>query len=186
MTDSQHDITRLLGQWSDGDLAALDRLTPLVFDELRRLARSHFAREVKNHTLQPTALVSEFFVRILGRRDVRWASRRQFFAAASELMGRILVDHARRRQAVKRGGGDVKVSLEETPIPAALLDTVDVVALHKAMGRLDPRSRYIVELRVYFGLTHRQIGEELGLAADTVKEKWLATKARLYRDLKES
>ncbi|MEM8933392.1 MAG: ECF-type sigma factor [Acidobacteriota bacterium] len=179
-------ITRILERWSDGDQEALDQLTPLVFDELRRLARCHFAGEVAGHTLQPTALVSEVFVRILGRRKVQWTNRNQFFGAATELMRRILVDHARRRQAKKRGPGLVRIELDETPIPATLLDTVDVVALHEAMDRLDPQRRFIVERKVYFGLTHRQIGDELGLAADTVKEKWAAIRARLYRDLHTS
>ncbi len=190
MSGSQHaetgaaDITLFLKQWSDGERKNLDQLTRLVFNELRRLARSHLAREVKAHTLQPTALVSELFVRFLGRKKVRWENRVQFFGAATEIMRHILIDHARRRKAEKRGGDLIKIPLDETPIAAELPATVDIVALHEAMDRLDPRSRCIVERKFYFGLTHRQIGEELGLAEDTVKEKWAAIKARLYRDLK--
>jgi RNA polymerase sigma factor (TIGR02999 family) len=183
MRESTHDITCLLEQWSEGDRQAFDRLTPLVFEELRRLARCHFAREAKDHTLQPTALVSELFVRFLGRRKVQWTNRAQFFGAATELMRCILVDHARRRGAEKRGGDLVKIPLDETPIPATLAATVDMIALHEAMDRLDSQRRLIVELKIYFGLTHRQIGKELGLAEDTIKEKWAVIKARLYRDL---
>lgn len=181
--EDQAEITCFLERWSDGDREALDRLAPLVLEDLRRMARGHLAGESDDHTLQPTALVSEVFVRLLGRRAVQWTNRAQFFGATTELMRFILVDYARRRRAEKRGYDVIKVALDEAPIPAPMIDAVDMVALHEAMDRLDPQRRLIVERRVYFGLTHRQIGEELGLAEDTVKEKWAAIRARLYRDL---
>lgn len=184
---TEHEITALLARWSDGDREALDQLMPLVFEELRRLARAHFARESKGHTLQPTALVDELFVRLLKRRRVQWHNRGQFFQAATELMRYILVDHARRRRAVKRGGDRRKVPLTETaistPVPE-LAEQVDILALHQALDRLDDQRRRIVELKFYFGLTHRQIGAELGIAADTVKEKWAFARAHLFRQLK--
>lgn len=182
-TPDPDDITELLDQWSSGDPRALESLTPLVLGDLHRLARRHFQREAAHHTLQPTALISEFFVRLLGRRKVQWSNRGQFFQTATELMRHILVDHARRRNASKRGGDVVRIPLDEASVAAGFLDTVDLVALHRAIDRLDSQRRRIVELRIYFGLTHRQIGEELGLAEATVKEKWAFIKARLYREL---
>lgn len=182
--EAPDDVTRLLQEWSAGDPQALDQLVPMVLQDLRRLARAHFAREAKAHTLQPTALISELFVRMLGRRTLQWENREQFFGAATEIMRRVLVDHARRRKAEKRGANVAKVPLDESPIAAVGLNAVDLIALQDAMDRLDPQRRLIVERKIYFGLTHRQIGEELGLAEDTVKEKWALIKARLYRDLK--
>ncbi len=182
-SDSEHRITRLLACWSAGDRGALNQLTPLVTEELRRLARAHFGREPEGHTLQPTALVNEVFLRFLGRRKVQWKNRGQFFQAATELMRFILVDHARRKGTAKRGAGVRTVSIEDTVIPEWMPDEVDMLALHQAMDKLDPVYRRIVELKFYFGLTHPQIAEELGIASDTVKEKWAAARARLYREL---
>lgn len=185
MTGPDPSITRWLDDWSRGDRSALDRLAPLVFDELRQLARGHLARERGGHTLQPTALVNEVFVRLLGRRTVQWENRKQFFQSATDLMRFILVDHARRRQAARRGGGAAKIPLEEAALPFEMPD-VDVLALDEALeelGRVDPERRCIVELKFFFGLTHAQIGEVLGIAPSTVKLKWSMARARLYRRL---
>ena len=188
MLTSSSEVTTLLGQWSDGDPEALDRLAPLVFDELRGLARAHFRHERPGHTLQPTALVNEVFLRLLGRRRLVWQNRGQFFQCAIEMMRRILVDHARRRQAAKRGGDAVKVSLEGLSIPEVLPGT-DFLALHEALdevGREDPGSQKIVELKYYFGMTHTEIGEVIGLAPSTVKQKWASARVRLFRQLKRN
>ncbi|MEE8525757.1 MAG: ECF-type sigma factor [Thermoanaerobaculia bacterium] len=188
MVDPDSDVTKLLQEWAGGDPAALDRLVPVVFDELRALARSHFARERRSHTLQPTALVSELFVRLLGRRNVQWENRTQFFKASSELMRRILVDYARRRQAVKRGGDVPKISLEDAPTLASLPD-VDFVALYDALDALereDPHRRELVELKFFFGWTHDEIAKHFGVSADTIKLRWAAAKARLYREMRRT
>ncbi len=185
MPESTSDVTGLLRDWSRGDRDALDRLAPLVFDELRRLARAHFQRESVGHTLQPTELVSELFVRLLGRRRVQWRNRAQFFQGATELMRYILVGHARRRRARRRGGGAHKVPLEEARIPIPVPDE-ELLELHDALENLareNPERRYLVELKFYFGLTHDEIARLLGVSRDTVKVRWTATKARLYREL---
>lgn len=187
MLTNSSEVTTLLAQWSDGDPEALDRLAPLVFDELRGLARGHFRGERADHTLQPTALVNEVFVRLLGRRKVLWHNRGQFFQCAIEMMRRILVDHARRSRAAKRGGDAVKVPLEGLSIPDRVAGA-DALALHEALddlGREDPACRQIVELKYYFGMTHQEIGAVMNLAPSTVKQKWAAARVRLYRRMKK-
>ena len=186
MAPPSDDVTQLLQAWSHGDREALDRLAPYVIDELRRLARAHFARESPGHTLQPTELVDEVFVRLLGRRKVRWENRAQFFKGATQLMRYILVDHARRRGARRRGGGARKIPLDDAHIPMQLPE--ELAALHDALDDLardDPERRYLVELKVYFGLTHDEIAQLLGVSRDTVKMRWTATKARLHRQLEK-
>lgn len=188
MSKTGSDVTALLHDWSRGVPEALDKLAPLVFEELHRLARAHFLREPEAHTLQPTALVNEVFVRLLGRRKVAWENRAQFFKGATELMRHVLVDHARRRRAAKRGGDAPTVPIDSVAIPIETLG-VDVFALTEAleeMARHDPRSRDVVELKFYLGLTHEEIGQVLGIAPATVKLKWTLAKARLYRRLKET
>lgn len=185
MTESDTPITRLLEQWADGDQEALDRLAPLVLEELRRLARTRLSRERSDHTLQPTALVNEVFVRLLGRDQVQWENRKQFFKAATDLMGCILIDYARRHKAKRRGGGAPKIPLETARLPFNLPD-LDLLALGEALEELerdDPERAEIVKLKFYFGLTHEQIGEILEIAPSTVKLKWSAARARLARRL---
>lgn len=187
MSETGSDVTGLLHDWSRGVPDALDKLAPLVFEELHRLARAHFSREPEAHTLQPTALVNEVFVRLLGRRKVAWENRAQFFKGATELMRHVLVDHARRRRAAKRGGDAFKVPLDDVAVPFEAPD-VDVLALTEALDEMavrDPRSRDVVELKFYLGLTHEEIGEVLGIAPATVKLKWTLARARLHRRLKE-
>jgi RNA polymerase sigma factor (TIGR02999 family) len=136
--------------------------------------------------LQPTALVSELFLRLLGRRKVQWENRTQFFKGASDLMRCILVDYARRRQAVKRGSNVPKIPLDDAPTLANLPD-VDFVTLYDALDALereDPSRRELVDLKFFFGWTHQEIAEHLGVSSDTVKVRWAATKARLYRELR--
>jgi RNA polymerase sigma factor (TIGR02999 family) len=178
-------VTELLVDWAEGDKAALDRLMPAVYDELRRLAERHLAQERPDHTLQATALVHEAYVKLVDQRSVRWQNRAHFFAIAAQLMRRILVDHARRRDALKRGNGGRKLSLEdvidETPAPA-----VDILALDRILGTLatlDVQQERVVELRFFGGLTVEESAEVLGVSPTTVKREWRVAKAWLYREL---
>jgi len=181
------EITALLTDWSGGDREALERLMPLVFDELRQLARSQFRNEAAGHTLQPTALVNEVYVRLVGQRKVSWDNRSQFFAFAAILMRRILVDHAKARGTAKRGGGALRLPLEEA-VAAGDEDggstSVDLLALDAALTSLaavDPRQARIVELRFFAGLTHEEIAELLGVSVTTVKRDWKIARLFLYR-----
>jgi RNA polymerase sigma factor (TIGR02999 family) len=185
MSQSRQDVTELLVRWSEGDAEALERLMPLVFDELRRLARSHLGREPSGHTLEPTALVSEVYLRLVDQEKLRWQCRSQFFAFAATLMRRILVDHAKAKQTVKRGHGYQRVSLHGgIGIPDS--QDIDLLALDQALARLeemDPRQAQIVTLRFFAGLTHEEIGEALGIAPTTVKREWRLARLWLFREL---
>ena len=185
MALTQSEITQLLNRWSDGDLDARDELMPLVFDELRRDAARFMAREADRHTLQATALVNEVYLKLVGRRTVQWQSRAQFFAAAAELMRRILVDYARRRKTAKRGRGESPIPLDET-IGISVQDDVDHDALHEALGGLaafSPHQCRLVELRYYFGLTVEETAEVLGVSPTTVKREWRTARLWLRREL---
>jgi len=174
-------VTRLLLAWGEGDAAALDELTPLVYGELRRLAQSTFRSERSDHTLQGTDLVHETYLRLVEQNRVRWRNRTQFFAIAARLMRRILVDHARGRQAAKRGGGRPP-ALDLAPHISAPLD-VDILALDQALDRLaafDLRQSRIVELRFFSGLTVDETAEVLTLSKATVKREWTVAKAWLH------
>lgn len=188
MALTQSEITALLGEWSTGDREALERLMPLVFDELRQLARSQFRREPDGHTLQPTALVHEVYMRLAGQRKVEWQNRSQFFAFAALLMRRILVDHAKARVTAKRGGGAVVLPLNEALAGASDDDGepagVELLALDEALAALaevDSRQARIVELRFFAGLTHEEIAELLGISVTTVKRDWKTARYFLYR-----
>lgn len=186
MSRDAGDVTRLLLAWSEGDPQALERLTPLVYEELRRIARHHLEREDPRHTLQPTAVVHEVFLRLLDRRRVQWENRVQFFAFAAELVRRVLVDHWRNRNAEKRGEGVRPVSLEEVGEVAAPWDT-DLVELDdalKSLSRLDERQGRVVELRFFGGLTHGEIGEVLGVSKRTVKREWMTARLWLHRTIR--
>lgn len=181
---SAPDVTGLLVDWSRGDDEALERLMPLVVDELRHLARSHFRREPDGHTLQPTALVNEVYLRLTDQRQVQWDNRSQFFAFAATLMRRVLVDHAKARRTAKRGGHVRKVSLQEV-IGLAEPEDVDLLALDDALSTLaeiDPRQSRIVELRFFAGLTHEEIAEVLEVSVSTVKREWRTARLWLYRE----
>jgi len=185
MPESPTPVTRLLQDWSHGDPEALERLIPLVFDDLRQMARRHFAREPSGHTLQPTALVSEAFLKLQGQREIQWENREQFFAVAAMLMRRILVDYAKGRQRQKRGDGVVKIPLEKA-LHVAEAQNLDLVALDDALSRLaevDPRQSRIVELRFFAGLQQEEIAELLDVSVTTVKREWSTARLWLHREL---
>jgi len=181
-------VTGLLVAWGAGDRAALDALLPAVYEELRRLARLAMRRESAGHTLQPTALVGEAYLRLVDQRQVRWQNRAQFFGVAARLMRRILVDHARARRAAKRGGADRQhVTLADVDVGAAPgVPALDVLALHDALARLgamDPELERLVECRYFGGLTVEETAEALGVSPATVKRQWAVARAWLRRAL---
>ncbi len=178
-------ITQLLLKWSDGDASAREKLMPLVYDELRRLAAKFLRRERANHTLQPTALVNEAYLLLIDQRKVEWQNRAQFFGLAAKLMRNILVDHARRHQAAKRGGEHYSVSLSKADRVSAT-SAVDLVALHETLERLtthDPQKSNIVELRFFGGLTIEETAEVLDISHATVERDWKMARAWLRREL---
>jgi RNA polymerase sigma factor (TIGR02999 family) len=185
-TDSRvHEVTELLRSWRQGDAAALDRLIPLVYGELRRVARSHLRREHPGHTLQATALVHEVYVRLVDANRMTLNDRTHFFAVAATLMRQILVDHARRKRADKRGGGVTIVRLDDVSI-VSQTSTVDVLALDQALDALssrDARQCRVVELRFFAGLSINEAAEALGVSAATVEREWAMAKAWLYQRL---
>jgi RNA polymerase sigma factor (TIGR02999 family) len=184
---SQHpkDVTQLLLAWNGGDRAALDRLIPLVYEELRRAARRYMRRERTGHTLQTTALVNEVYMRLIDAENVRWQDRAHFFAISAQLMRRVLVDSARRRQQLKRGGALQQVTLDEALMIASDRD-LDLVALDEALNALaslDQRQSQVVEMRFFGGLTEDEIAEVLGVSPRTVRNDWTVAKAWLLREL---
>ena len=186
MTDhSVHDVTGLLLSWRQGDTAALDRLVPLVYDELRRIASRRLRGESPGHPLQATALVHEAYLRLVDVDRMALTSRAHFFGVAATVMRQILVDHARRQRAAKRGGGVTMLSLEEAS-PGARTSSVDVLALDQALEALsaiDSRQCRVVELRFFAGLTIDEVAEALGVSTATVEREWALAKAWLYRQL---
>jgi RNA polymerase sigma factor (TIGR02999 family) len=185
MSQLPEDVTKLLGQWQGGDREALNALTPLVYNELRRLAQSYINRERGNHTLQGTALVHEAYLRLIDQRQMEWHSRNHFFALAAELIRRILVDHARAKVAAKRGGHNIKLSLQDAIEPASNED-LDLVALDDALqllARTDPQQSRIVELRYFAGLKIEETAEVLDISPATVKRDWTVAKAFLKREI---
>jgi RNA polymerase sigma factor (TIGR02999 family) len=175
-------VTTLLTAWGQGDSSALERLVPLVYADLRRVARRRLNAEGRDHTLSPTALVHEAYLRLVDQHSVRWQNRAQFFAVASELMRRILVDHARRRGAAKRGGGTVRLSLD-----AALaqwespgLDLLQLDDALRELAALQPRSARVVEVRFFGGLSIEETAAALDLSRATVEREWAAARAWLY------
>jgi len=182
----QESITALLRAWRGGERAALDRLIPLVYDELRRLAGRAMRHERTDHTLQTTALLHEAYLRMLGA-DVEWEDRAHFYAVAAQTMRRILVDHARARGRNKRGGGDVRIPLEES-VAAGPSRSADVIALDEALSRLsslDERKAKAVELHYFGGLTYDEIARVLGVSAATVDRELRLAKAWLYKELSD-
>ncbi len=184
-TESPGDVTQLLVAWTDGDDAALERLTRLVESELRRLARVYMRHERRDHTLQPTALVNEAFVRLTGARDVQWQNRAHFFGISARLMRRVLVDHARSRGYRKRGGEARRVTLTDALL-ISRNETVDVVALDRALtalAQVDQRKSRMVELRFFGGLSVAETAEVLHVSSDTIKRDWRLAKLWLLREL---
>ena len=180
------DVTGLLLAWRTGDDEALARLTPLVYDELHRLARRYMRGEQTGHQLQTTALVNEAYLRLVDSRRVGWRNRAHFFAVAAQLMRRVLVDVARRQRFQKRGRDWQKVTLPDGFEPAVASDT-DIVAVDDALqelARLDPRKARVVELRFFGGLSLEETAEALGVSTDTVGRDWRAARAWLSRELK--
>ena len=185
---SPNEVTQLLVDWSNGNKAALDRLMPLVYKELRRLASNYLRKERHNHTLQSAALVNEAYLRLVDYSNLSWKDRAQFFGLAAQLMRHILIDHARSHQYAKRGGGARKVSMDE----AAVLSeerASDLVSLDDALTSLaavDPRKSRVVELRFFGGLNIEETAEVLKVSPMTVQREWRWAKAYLYREISNS
>src|SRR5215471_34705 len=182
---SPHRVTQLLEQWSHGDDAALAELTPLVYEELRRLAHNYMGGQRPNHTLQTTALVNEVYLRLADQTNPRWQNRAHFFAVAAQAMRQILVSYARSQQSQKRGGGALKVELDD----AALVSpeqSKEIVDLHEALERLatlDSRKAQVVELKYFGGLNYDEMAEVLKISPVTVRRDWRFAKAWLYTQL---
>lgn len=178
------DVSTLLRSWSDGDQSALDKLAPIVYDKLRRLAGAYLSRERPDHSLQATALVNEAYLRLVDYKRMRWENRAHFFAVSAQLMRRILVDHARRHN-LKRGGGIQHLVLDETAVVGGSRGE-DLVVLDDAMqalARIDPRKAQVVELRFFGGLSVKETAEVLKVSAVTVMRDWSTARAWLYREM---
>ena len=186
MRAQQSDVTRLLVAWSQGDSEALGRMMPLVENELRQIARRYMRGEARGHTLQPTALVNELYLKLAGQHTVRWKDRTQFYGFAAEMMRRILVDYARIRLAEKRGKGAKPASLEEISDVPEKRD-LDLIALDdalKCLAEIDERQGRIVELRFFAGLGHEEIAEILEISARTVRREWRTARLWLHQEMR--
>lgn len=175
-------ITELLIDWNRGDKSALDRLMPLVYEELRNVARRRLAAEQREHTLQSAALVNETYLRLVDQERVQWRNRAHFFAISARMMRRILVDHARQRSAAKRGGANPKLSLDES-LRVQDQPDLDVVALDEALdalAKLDLQQARVIELRFFAGLTIEEISEALAISPATITRDWVTAKAWLF------
>ena len=185
---SPHRVTQLLAEWSDGDNAALVELTPLVYEELRRLAHHFMEGQRPDHTLQTTALVNEAYLRLADQTKPSWQNRAHFFAVAARAMRQILVNYARSKRAQKRGGGALKVELDEAAIVSPEQSQA-IVDLHEALerlGTLDSRKARVVELKYFGGLNHDEIAEVMKVSAVTVRRDWVFAKAWLYNELQHA
>jgi len=186
MTSSPQTVTAMLQQWRQGDRRALDQLLPLIYDELRRQAARCLRHEYPAHSLQPTALVHEAYLRLIDQPHVEWQNRAHFFAIAAKLMRQILVDHARSKQAAKRGGRTAKLPMEEAVISGSTGKEIDLVELDEALTRLealDERKSRIVELRYFSGLTVEETAAVLEVSPATVKQEWRLARAWLRREI---
>ena len=182
---SPDDVTRLLTAWSDGDESALEQLTPLVEAELRTLARRYMGRERRGHTLQPTALINEAFIRLTGARGIRWQDRAHFIGITARLMRRILVDHARARGYRKRGGNIQRVTFHEE-FMGSMQPVTDLVALDRALeafAKVDARKSRVIELRFFGGLSVEETADVLHVSPDTIKRDWRLAKLWLLREM---
>ncbi len=187
MTEPSSDITKLLKAWNTGDPGALERLMPLVYAELRRVAYNYFRQEKRGQTLQPTALVNEAYMRLVQLKRITWQNRAHFFALCSRLMRQILVDAARARRFAKRGGGATRMPFDENLLPSDDPRS-DVVALDdalKALEQIDPRKSRVVELRFFAGLSVEEIAELLAISTDTVSRDWKFARTWLFRELRD-
>jgi RNA polymerase sigma factor (TIGR02999 family) len=182
---SSNQISQLLSRWNQGESDARDKLVPLVYDQLRRVARHCLAGQRPDHTLQSAALVHEAYIRLVGHEVVHWDDRVHFFAVAAQLMRHILVDHARKRHAAKRGGDRVVLTLDEHLAPAKQRE-LDVVALDDALhelSRMNAQQGRIVEMRFFSGLSIEETARALGISPATVKRDWAVARAWLYREM---
>jgi RNA polymerase sigma factor (TIGR02999 family) len=185
MADLREDVTQVLEQLKGGDRRAADKLLPMVYDEFRALARHYLAQERANHTLQPTALVHEAYMKLVDQTRVDWQGKSHFFAVAAQAMRRILVDHARSRQRDKRGGGRARVVLDEAVALSPQKDE-DVIALDEALeklAQLDPRQAKVVELRFFGGLTIKETAELMAMSEMTVRREWMTAKRWLQEEM---
>jgi RNA polymerase sigma factor (TIGR02999 family) len=182
---SPHEVTQLLQQWSRGDDAALAELTPLVYEELRRLAHHYMEGQRPDHTLQTTALVNEAYLRLADQTNPTWQSRAHFFAVAARAMRQIVVDHARSNRAQKRGGGGARIELDESAIlsPEQSKEIVDLHEALERLGTLDSRKAQVVELKFFGGLNYDEIAEVLKIARMTVRRDWEFARLWLYTEL---
>lgn len=186
MSDESHnsaDVTQLLINWGKGDRRALDDMLPLVYGELKRVAKYYLSRERPGHTLQTTALVHEAYIRMIDQQHVDWKNRAHFFSLASEMMRRILVNYARDRAAAKRGGNPQRISLSNLD-EAAQQPNIDLIALDQSLtelGKEDERKARIVELKYFGGMTNNEIAEVLKISDATVEREWMVARAWLYR-----
>lgn len=189
MAAQSHTVTEMLQEWSDsGDRESFDKLIPIVYEELRRQAARYLQRERQGHTLQTTALVHEAYVRLIDQAGVRWQNRAHFFGIAAEMMRRILVDHARKRGAAKRGGDTVKITLNEG-LNASRERNLDLITVDEALTKLaalDQQQARVIELRFFGGLNVRETAEVLGISERTVKRDWQVAKAWIRRELRVS
>ena len=182
-------ITQLLQSWQQGDTRSAEELVPLVYAELRKMARIRLGAERRGHTLQPTALVHEAWLRLMQQHGANWQNRSQFFAIAAQAMRRILVDHARRRQADKRGAGEAPIQIDEladiliSPVPDEQMIALD--AALERLGALDDRQARIVELRFFAGLSVEETGTVLALSPTTIKREWATARAWLFREIEQ-
>jgi RNA polymerase sigma factor (TIGR02999 family) len=185
MVQSPQNVTELLVGWSNGDKEALDRILPIVYDELRKQAARYLRRERVGHTLQTTALIHEAYIRLVDQKNVRWQNRAHFFGISAQLMRRILVDHARSKRRAKRGGSDIRVSLDDAHLITKETE-LDIIAVDEALERLakiDEQQSKIVELRFFSGLTVEETAEVLNISPATVKRDWSMAKAWLHREI---
>ena len=187
MATDGHTVTEMLAEWSDsGNRDALDKLMPVVYDELHRQAARYLRHEREGHTLQTTALVHEAYVRLIGQAEVRWQNRAHFFGIAAEMMRRILIDYARKRQALKRGGDALKLTLNEA-LDSSSEQNLDLIAVDEALKKLagmDKQQARVVELRFFGGLNVDETAEVLSISPRTVKRDWKVAKAFIRRELR--
>jgi RNA polymerase sigma-70 factor, ECF subfamily len=185
--EPQQGLTQLLIRWGNGDRAALDELMPLVYDDLRRYAHSFLRRRAHHHTLQPTALVNEAYLRLVGRQNTNWQNRAQFFGLAAKIMRELLVDYARAQATVKRGGSQLRLSLSAADRFSSAAE-IDLLALDQALRKLaelNPQYGQVVELRYFGGLTIEETAEVLGVSPATVKRDWKFARAWLKLELSQ-
>lgn len=183
---NSHEITQMLREWQGGNQAVFDELLPLIYGELHKQAANYLRRERLDHTLQPTALINEAYLKLIDQREVNWANRAHFFGIAAQAMRRILVDHARTKHREKRGGDDEKVSLDEALTIAVGEKDLDLIALDEVLTRLEKKDQQqarIVELRYFSGLSSEETAEVLNISRTTATRDWAMAKAWLHREL---